>query len=98
MKSLLRIILVLLIIHSTVTQAQKGNQKVEVKAQQNTYVYEGSKTNPKSLLGIYRKNSIPSYYLSKDYKIKPLEHYLYTTEKPISKSVYEVFSTKDLKN
>lgn len=87
----------LLTIHSSALMAQTVVEGIEVKTQTNTYINRGSTTGTRSLVAVYKKNSIPSVYSTRDLKLYELSRYEYTADKPISKSVFEVFKINRLK-
>lgn len=92
---LFNIIVTFLTVSSLTVFAQKSNHPVEVKAEKNIYIYKRSNTG--ALTTVHRKNSIPTVYASPNSKLWPISNFEYTSDKPISKSLHEIFSSARLK-
>jgi len=81
-------------INSHIAVAQKIGKKMEVKAQNGVYVY--TKLSSGGQVLVAKKNSIPSVS-SNSSKVRHLSYSEYTAKKPVSKTIYEVFSDSRLK-
>src|SRR5690606_22033705 len=85
---------ILLMINSQIAEAQKINKKVEVKAQNSTYVYTKLSSGRQVLVA--KKNSLPSVS-SNSSDVRHLSYSEYTSKKSVSKTIHEVFSDSRLK-
>src|SRR5690242_9650346 len=92
MKQFLKITLLILITHSVNAQNSKS---VEVRATKSIYIYKH--TGPGDVIAIHRKNSISTDDF-KTTKLYRLSYFLFTTDKPISKSIFQVFSKPRLED
>jgi hypothetical protein len=76
----------------------------EIKTKKSTYVYEpvehGTYKSVRpggGLISVVKKNSIPQIYSNSNTKFTPVEVTGYTMDKPLTKSIAEVFSKERLK-